>query len=273
MNPEGHTAIPFTISPTNHFLIEGTINEVFTRFILDSGAGRCCIGAAKASELGLMVTQSDQIASGVGEGYMNRFEVLVPQMTIGNHQMTDLKLVALDLSYVNQALESIGEVEVYGIIGGDLLLQYGVILDCERLQMDFEGIGTFNRMRSNHFVVEVALSGMDEKVRFIIDTGAGQTCMDMQKVQELGWELTEMEEQATGIGGTNMPLSTAIIPKMGFGDFQVFEYETTIIDLTHVNEALTEMGAKPVDGILGADILWDYKGIIDCKKKLMYLNL
>ncbi|MFK7908300.1 MAG: retropepsin-like aspartic protease [Chitinophagales bacterium] len=269
---KAQTAIPFTISPTNHFIIEGKLNETFARFILDSGAGRCCLGAAKAAEMDLVIVEIQQTASGVGEGFMNRFEVLVPQMILGNCVINNATMVGLDLQGVNQSLEGIGESEVYGIIGADLLLEYGVVLDFKKMEADFEGALPFKRMRSNHLVAEVRLAGMEEKVRFIIDTGAGQTCIDLEKIKALGWELKESEEKATGAGGSGMPLSVATIPKMTFGDYVLFEYQMTIMDLAHVNEVLVEMGAKSVDGIIGADVLWDNNGVIDCGTKLLYLE-
>ena len=230
------------------------------------------MGAAKAIEMDLMIVEIPQTASGVGEGLMNRFEVLVPQMTLGNCVIKDATMVGLDLQGVNDSLAGIGEAEVYGIIGSDLLLQYRVVLDFDKMEAGFEGVLPFERMKSNHLVAEVQLAGMEEKVRFIIDTGAGQTCIDLEKVKALGWELKESDEKAAGAGGSGMPLSVAAIPKMNFGEYALFEYQMTIMDLAHVNEVLIEMGAKSVDGIIGADVLWDNKGVIDCGAKLLYLK-
>jgi hypothetical protein len=48
--------------------------------------------------------------------------------------------------------------------------------------------------------------------------------------------------------------------------------EIVIFDLSHVNEALTNHGAKTVHGIIGADLLQRGKAIIDYKTKLMFLK-
>ena len=45
-----------------------------------------------------------------------------------------------------------------------------------------------------------------------------------------------------------------------------------IFDLSHVNTALENHGAKTVEGIIGADILDKGKAIIDYKKKRLYLK-
>lgn len=266
--------VPFNISSSNHFVIEGKINNSFARYILDSGAGRCCMGIHKAKEIGLEIAESNITASGVGDGYLNRFDVSIPKMTIGNFTMTSLKVAALDLRAVNQALEGIGESSVFGIIGTDILLGHQAILDYQQWNILFEGViaSPFKRMISNHLVVETSLEKTEEYVRFIIDTGASQTCIDTQKAKTLGYSLEETEEKATGTGSTKMPLSTAIVPKMSFGDFELFEYQMTLIDLEHVNEVLYEMGVKAVDGIIGADVLWRYQCMIDCGDKQLILN-
>ena len=45
-----------------------------------------------------------------------------------------------------------------------------------------------------------------------------------------------------------------------------------LFDLTHVNTALINHSSKPVDGIIGADILKRAKAIIDYDKKYLYLK-
>lgn len=276
MNLETHTAIPFTLAPTNHFLIEGKFNDTFARFILDSGAGRCCMGLQKANEMNLIMAESEHTAAGVGDGYMDRFEVAVPHLAIGNWQVENFAVAALDLSGVNRALEGIGEASVAGIIGADILLQFEAILNYQTLNLKLadSDYTPFECIRSNHAVIEVQLKnapqGDSDKTRFIIDTGAGQTCIDLQLVENYGWTLKEIEEKATGIGSSSMPISTTTIPKVCFGDYDLFDYQMTIIDLGHVNQAFADMNVQPVDGIIGADVLLQYRGVIDCKgKKLL----
>ena len=277
MNLETHTAIPFTIAPTNHFLVEGKFNNTFARFILDSGAGRCCMGLSKAAEMNLIMVESEHTAAGVGDGYMDRFEVVVPQLSIGNWKVEDFTVAGLDLTGVNRALEGIGEAPVAGIIGADILLQFEAVLNYQTLNFKLadSDFTSFECIRSNHAVIEVELNNMSqtdsEKTRFIIDTGAGQTCIDLQLVQNYGWALKEIDEKATGIGSSSMPISMTTIPKVCFGEYALFDYQMTIIDLGHVNKAFEEMNAQPVDGIIGADVLLQYKGVIDCKTKKLCL--
>ena len=50
------------------------------------------------------------------------------------------------------------------------------------------------------------------------------------------------------------------------------EYHLVIFDLSHVNEALQQHKAKPVHGIIGADILLEGKAIIDYYNHCLYLK-
>ena len=94
----------------------------------------------------------------------------------------------------------------------------------------------------------------------------------MQKAKDLGYELEKVEDKATGIGSTKMPISNALVSKLSFGDFDLFEYQMTVINLNHVNEALQKMDAKTVDGIIGADVLWKYQGVIDFGGKVLLVK-
>jgi hypothetical protein len=49
--------------------------------------------------------------------------------------------------------------------------------------------------------------------------------------------------------------------------------DLVLFDLSHVNSALTYHNAKPVDGIIGGDILKKAHAIIDYNKKYLYLKL
>ena len=45
-----------------------------------------------------------------------------------------------------------------------------------------------------------------------------------------------------------------------------------IFNLTHVNQALINHNSKPIDGIIGSDILKKGKGIIDYETHKIYLK-
>ena len=61
--------------------------------------------------------------------------------------------------------------------------------------------------------------------------------------------------------------------KLKIGKWRKEKVSLILFNLTHVNTALVSHDAKPVDGIIGADVLKKAKAIIDYEKKLLYLKL
>jgi hypothetical protein len=56
------------------------------------------------------------------------------------------------------------------------------------------------------------------------------------------------------------------------GRWKETEFSLVVFDLSHVNEALQQYKAKPVHGIIGADILLQGKAIIDYYNHCLYLK-
>ena len=61
--------------------------------------------------------------------------------------------------------------------------------------------------------------------------------------------------------------------KIKIGKWSNNKVVLVLFNLTHVNTALTEHNSKPVDGIIGADILKKAKAVIDYQKKYLYLKI
>ena len=80
------------------------------------------------------------------------------------------------------------------------------------------------------------------------------------------------EVKAAGAGATEMKTLVSNKNKMQLGKWKKRKHKIMLFDLVHVNEALTNHKALPVDGIIGADILKKGKAIIDYDKKLLYLK-
>ena len=108
--------------------------------------------------------------------------------------------------------------------------------------------------------------------RFILDTGASNTCIGMDRINHFKLISEESIIKAAGAGATNME---TLVSKKNTIDINFWKYkklEIVLFDLKHVNEALTAHNAEPVDGIIGADILKKSKAIIDYNKKCIYLK-
>ncbi len=123
---------------------------------------------------------------------------------------------------------------------------------------------------TNHFEVIATINGVSG--RFILDTGASNTCIGMDKIEFFNLISEATEIKAAGAGATEMETLISNKNKVQLGDWKKKKQKIVLFDLVHVNEALTTHNALPVDGIIGADILKKGKAVIDYNKKQLYLR-
>lgn len=124
---------------------------------------------------------------------------------------------------------------------------------------------------TNHFEIMAKVNGITG--RFILDTGASNTCVGFDKIDFFNLTSKESKIKAAGAGATNMETLISTKNKIEIGNWKKNKLKIVLFDLVHVNEALTTHKALPVDGIIGADILKKSKAIIDYPRSCVYLAL
>jgi len=125
--------------------------------------------------------------------------------------------------------------------------------------------------KTNHFEIKVTLNGV--KGLFILDTGASNSCVGFEAVETFGLKAKDSEIKAAGAGATDMSTQISKKNKLKIGKWKKDKVALILFNLSHVNTALTSHNSKPVDGIIGADILKKGKAIIDYEKRELYLKL
>lgn len=123
---------------------------------------------------------------------------------------------------------------------------------------------------TNHFEITAKINGVTG--RFILDTGASNTCVGFDKIEFFTLTSKESKIKAAGAGGINMETLISTKNKIKIGGWRKNKLKIVLFDLVHVNEALTAHKALPVDGIIGADILKKARAIIDYDKSCVYLK-
>jgi predicted aspartyl protease len=127
----------------------------------------------------------------------------------------------------------------------------------------------FKVSKTQHLLIKAKINGV--KGNFILDTGASSSCVGFESVELFLLDAKKSKTQASGAGATGMLTQIAVGNKLQLGNWKHTEFDLVIFDLSHVNEALVEHKAKPVHGIIGADILMKGKGIIDYYNHCVYL--
>ncbi|MDF4201958.1 retropepsin-like aspartic protease [Maribacter sp. SA7] len=123
---------------------------------------------------------------------------------------------------------------------------------------------------TDHFEINAEINEVEG--RFILDTGASNTCIGMDRIDHFKLISEESIIKAAGAGATNMETLVSKKNTIDINSWRYKKLEIVLFDLKHVNEALTAHNAAPVDGIIGADILKKSKAIIDYNKKCIYLK-
>ena len=125
--------------------------------------------------------------------------------------------------------------------------------------------------KTNHFEIKASKNGV--KGLFILDTGASNSCVGFEAAEK--FDLKKVKDSkilAAGAGAIDMATQISKKNKIKIGRLKIDKVSLVLFDLSHVNIALTNHNSKPVDGIIGADILKKIKAIIDYNKKYLYLK-
>jgi len=69
-----------------------------------------------------------------------------------------------------------------------------------------------------------------------------------------------------------MKSSSVVLKHLVLGDLQLKNFESVLLDLTHVNETYRMLGFPEIVGVIGGDILFQYQSNIDYKNGIMKLR-
>lgn len=125
--------------------------------------------------------------------------------------------------------------------------------------------------KTNHFEIKVSLNNI--KGVFILDTGASNSCVGFEAIETFKLKVKDSEIKAAGAGATDMLTQISKKNKLKIGKWKNDKIALILFNLAHVNTALLSHNSKPIDGIIGADILKKGKAIIDYDKRVLYLKL
>ncbi len=129
---KSYTKIKLTLTKTNHFEIEATINGVKGLFILDTGASSSCVGFEGIETFKLKAKDSEIKAAGAGAIDMLTQLAKKNKLKIGKWKKDKVELILFNLIHVNTALKSHNAQPVDGIIGADILKRAKAIIDYDK---------------------------------------------------------------------------------------------------------------------------------------------
>ena len=105
----------------------------------------------------------------------------------------------------------------------------------------------------------------------MIDTGASNSCINSELQEQFQLKIKGDPFDAAGASEGKMTALMTQKSELYLGRHKVGKHAFVLLDLSHVNQTLQTQGAKPIDGILGADFLMKKKIIIDYRKRKLFL--
>ena len=125
-------------------------------------------------------------------------------------------------------------------------------------------------LSTNHYVLVATLNGV--KGRFILDTGASNTCVSTELTAHFHLYAKPSEEKASSASANELDTEVAHHNTLKIGSWSSQRRSVVLFDLQAVNHSLQKLDIEKVDGIIGADILQSSKGVIDYLNDWLYLK-
>lgn len=139
---------------------------------------------------------------------------------------------------------------------------WGAFLFCPKMPSIIHIIAQPIEDTGLHLLIEAKVNG--KSATLLIDTGASQTVFDLNRINRYSdSEHTISDTLSTGLGTNSMESRQMKLENIILGDIEINDLEVILLDLSHVNGRYLNMNLKPIDGVLGGDILLKHKAVID----------
>ena len=122
-----------------HLLVEVFVFGQPFKAVLDTGASRTVFDKTTVENYIQKETLllSDKLSTGLGTNSMESYTLTVPDLRIGSLHILNMEAAVLDLSTINYAYEHLEIEAVIGVIGGDILMRYGAVIDYKHEKLFF----------------------------------------------------------------------------------------------------------------------------------------
>jgi predicted aspartyl protease len=123
-----------------------------------------------------------------------------------------------------------------------------------------------------HLIVNAKIN--NRSARLVLDTGASQTVLDLNRISRFTKELEFRKHDAhsSGIGSDTMVSHIFHADKFKIGKINIENIELVLIDMIHVNNSYNLLGKKAVDGVLGGDVLKSLNAVINYKSRTLHIS-
>ena len=126
-----------------------------------------------------------------------------------------------------------------------------------------------------HLFVKIKING--ESANMLLDTGASKTVFDINRISHFLKNKTDSFESfdklSTGLGTSTMQSSFTLLKEIKLDHLKLKNYTAILLDMKHVNQSYEMIKLKPIEGVIGSDLLMKYNAVIDYQKKNLKLRI
>ena len=129
---------------------------------------------------------------------------------------------------------------------------------------------SFKILSTNHIIIDAEVNNVGGK--FLIDTGASNSCIDLSKSEKFKLNHRKSDEQASS--ATDEIKETYISKKNSLliGEFYINDFDIILFNMQHVIKSLLDKDEIEIEGIIGADILIKYNCCIDYRENKLVVK-
>gem|GEM_PF-6621205 len=247
----------------HQWFVPATIEGREAKLLLDSGAELTALATEALADLGLSGDLTGGESRGIDKAADTR-NVPLKSFVIGEASAEDVRLRATSL-HSNEAIA--------GLLGIDFLRDQHAVIDLRNHRMLYRDEGKVDvgrlpdiadlgkvalKLESGRLMLEATLDG--EPVRLLLDTGASVTLLDRRYVEATGTRIVGSTNMLRGVGGVaEKQGGVATFGTLEIGPATVKELPVIVQSLA----GLQQPGKLEFDGILGADVLFALRPVID----------
>jgi len=126
------------------------------------------------------------------------------------------------------------------------------------------------KLNTGHYKLSLKIN--NKKGDFILDTGASTSCVGFESISRFTLHTEKSEIKAAGAGAIDMDTEISMNNQLEIGKSKSVQIDIILFDLSHINTALQQVNEKGVHGILGADILKQFRAVIDYGRNCFYIK-
>ena len=137
-------SIPLEVVDLNgngfHVLINVVLFKKPFKLVLDTGASKTAFDKTLLLELvhENELIHSGHLTTGLGTNNMESFTTNITDLYIGKFYIPLLEVAVLDLSAINSAYQKLEIAPVLGVLGGDVLVEFGAVIDYKKCKMSLK---------------------------------------------------------------------------------------------------------------------------------------